>query len=91
MAHMKLEDIPTDVFLGVIESHIAAGWRKTYEYENFDAWIDYGKVILAKDGLKLVFVWDNWMEGRIEGPELVLQAIEARIREIRGPSKPTMP
>jgi len=62
-----IQDIPTDDFNRILEFHLRNGWVKTYEYDGFDAWIDYGKVKLAKDGLELKFEWDNWCEGEISG------------------------
>ena len=70
-----IKDIPTDKFKDIIMSLRKEGWKKTYEYKGFDAWIDYGKIKLKKNGLKLVFEWDNWTEGSIEGQPTVLEAI----------------
>ncbi len=64
---MIIQDIPTDDFNRMLEFHTQSGWLKTYEYDGFDAWIDYGKVKLSKDGRKLKFEWDNWSEGEISG------------------------
>ena len=63
-----IKDIPTDQFNSIIETMILAGWEKTYEYSGFDAWVDYAKVKLKKNGTRLLFEWDNWTEGSIEGP-----------------------
>ncbi|MDR8523183.1 hypothetical protein [Shewanella fidelis] len=62
-----IQDIPTDDFNRILEHHLSDGWVKTYEYDGFDAWIDYGKVKLIKYGVKLNFEWDNWCEGEIIG------------------------
>ncbi|TMP27458.1 hypothetical protein [Pseudoalteromonas rubra] len=62
-----IQDIPTDDFNRILELHIHNGWVKTYEYDGFDAWIDYGKVKLSKEGCELKFEWDNWCEGEISG------------------------
>jgi len=70
-----IKDIPTEKFDTIIKSLQADGWKKVYEYKGFDAWIDYGKVKLKKDGAKLVFEWDNWTEGSIEGQPSVLKII----------------
>lgn len=70
-----IKDIPTDKFNSLIESMILSGWAKTYEYDGFDAWIDYGKVKLNKNGVKLTFEWDNWTEGSVEGPEKLISSI----------------
>lgn len=75
---MKATDIPTHEFNSIICRLLRYGWRKMYEYENFDAWIDYGKVVLERDGTRLVFEWDNWFEGQVEGPEDTLTALGLR-------------
>ena len=59
------KDIPTEQFNSIIESLISLGWKKTYEYNRFDAWIDYGKIKLKKDRTKLTFEGDNSTEGSI--------------------------
>ncbi len=66
--HATIKDIPTDQFNSLIESLISSGWKKTYVYDGFDAWIDYGKVKLKNNDCRLTFEWDNWSEGSIEGP-----------------------
>ena len=75
MGLATIKDIPTEKFNGIIESLMNDGWKKTYEYNGYDAWIDYGKVKLRKDGFRLVFEWDNWTEGSIEGKPSQLDAI----------------
>jgi hypothetical protein len=68
-----IKDIPTERFNELIDALTAAGWRKTGEYEGFDAWIDYGRVSLKKGGVKLKLEWDNWAEGSIEGPRSTIE------------------
>ena len=68
-------DIPTEKFNQIISSLIKSGWKKTYEYDGFDAWIDYGKVKLKNENKKLKFEWDNWTEGSIEAEEKTLKEI----------------
>ena len=70
-----IKDIPTDQFNALAEQLIASGWKKTYEYAGFDAWIDYGRIKLRKDGSKLNLEWDNWTEGSVEGPRSIIEAI----------------
>lgn len=62
-------------FLSVLQDE---GWKKTYEYSGFDAWIDYGCVHLKKDGIRLKFEWDNWDEGSVEGQKAVIQSLADR-------------
>lgn len=68
LGYATIKDIPTDQFNDLIKRKIDNGWKKTYTYDGFDAWIDYGKVKLKKDGINLTFEWDNWTEGSVEGP-----------------------
>ena len=62
----------------VIKQLTEDGWRVTYEYKGFDAWIDYGCVRLRKEFTSLACEWDNWTEGSIAGPQQVIEAIAAR-------------
>lgn len=71
--HRTVKDIPTDEFNKIIESLIKNGWKKVYEYDGFDAWIDYGKLILKNKNKKLLFEWDNWTEGSIEAEKILLK------------------
>ncbi|WP_035615968.1 hypothetical protein [Haloferula sp. BvORR071] len=66
---MKIEDIPTATFNLISDELVAAGWKVIEEYDGFDAWIDYGLLVLSKDGVNIRMEWDNWMEGIIEGPD----------------------
>lgn len=68
-----VKDIPTDRFNQLIKELISDGWKKTYEYSGFDAWIDYGNVKLKKGNMKLTCEWDNWTEGSIEGPHSFIE------------------
>ena len=70
-----IKDIPTDKFNDLIKTKIDEGWNKIYVYDEFDAWIDYGKVIIKKDGIKLTFEWDNWTEGSVEGPSREIEKL----------------
>lgn len=70
-----IRDIPTDQFTALARDLAAKGWRKYGEYDNFDAWIDYGSVSLRKGFTKLKLEWDNWTEGSIEGPRQIIEAI----------------
>lgn len=72
---IKIENIPTEIFNEILDQFQNDGWKKIYEYDLFDAWIDYGKVILEKDGQEIVFEWDNWFEGIIEGSADVVEKI----------------
>ncbi len=69
-----IKDLSTDDFNTYISEFITHGWDKTYEYDGFDAWIDYGKVILKNGLKKLTFEWDNWSEGSIEGPIKLIES-----------------
>ena len=66
--HATILDIPTEHFNNILKRLKSEGWKQTYEYSGFDAWIDYGAVRLRKNAITLFFEWDNWTEGSIEGP-----------------------
>jgi hypothetical protein len=70
-----IKDIPTDRFNRLVADLVAAGWRKTSEYDGFDAWIDYGRIRLRKNRAKLTLEWDNWTEGSIEGPRSIVEEL----------------
>ena len=74
-----IKDIPTKRFNELITELTADGWLKSYEYQGFDAWIDYGKVRLRKAGCNLKLEWDNWTEGSIEGPRKIIENLFKRI------------
>jgi hypothetical protein len=77
LGHATIKDIPTDQFNNIINKLIDSGWKKTYVYDGFDAWIDYGKVKLKSRRCKLTFEWDNWTEGSIEGPTEIIEILAA--------------
>lgn len=70
-----IEDIPTENFNIILKEYLAAGWVKVYEYEGFDAWIDYGRIDLKKGRSKIRLEWDNWTEGQIRGPRTEIEAL----------------
>jgi len=81
----RIENVPTEVFNDIVKDYLGQGWQKTFEYEGFDAWIDYGRVDLQKDGRRLRCEWDNWFEGDITGPSaLIRQLAEARVLPRKG-------
>ena len=75
---MKVADIPTAKFNHILDELRSEGWRKAEEYDAFDAWIDYGRVVLVKGGDRLEFEWDNWMEGAIDGSDAVVLQLKER-------------
>ena len=70
-----IKDIRTEQFNHLAKQLVAGGWRKTSEYEGFDAWIDYGRIRMRKNAVRLTLEWDNWTEGSIEGPRTVVENI----------------
>lgn len=72
-----IKDIPTEQFNALLKSLIDTGWKKTYVYDGFDAWIDYGQIKLKKNGIKLNLEWDNWTEGSVEGPSSFIKELAA--------------
>ena len=72
--------VETARFNRIIADLSARGWRKVGEYRGVDAWIDYGRIVLKKGRRRLVFEWDNWDEGSIEGKADVIEEIAAAYR-----------
>jgi hypothetical protein len=70
-----IKDLPTDRFNRLAEQLAAAGWRKASEYKGVDAWIDYGRIAMRRDGVQLKMEWDNWTEGSVEGPRKAIEKI----------------
>ena len=78
LGHATIKDIPTDEFNALVDNLVSSGWRKVSEYSGLDAWIDYGRIEIRKDSIKLTLEWDNWTQGSIEGPRDTLEALAAR-------------
>jgi len=77
-AGMTVTDIKTDVFNRIVKELRSEGWKKVEEYDNVDAWIDYGMVRLKKDDVTLKFEWTNWDEGSVDGPDELVDALKAK-------------
>lgn len=75
----KITDIPTDAFASMVRELRRAGWRKIQEYDAFDAWIDYGLIILERDGAVLKCEWTNWEEGSFHGPPEIIEPLRSRL------------
>lgn len=75
----SIVDIPTDDFNRLVSKLRDEGWRLRREYEGFDAWIDYGRLKLRKGTKTLIFEWDNWTEGMVQGPRQVVEQIGREI------------
>ena len=74
-----ISDIPTEQFNALVAALESEGWRRTYEYAGFDAWIDYGCIKLRKHSITLKCEWDNWFEGSVEGPAVQVEELALRI------------
>jgi hypothetical protein len=70
-------DIETDRWNKIIETHIANGWTVIEKYDQFDAGIDYDRVVLEKNSERIEFTWDNWTEGEIKCSPGRLKEIES--------------
>ncbi|MEZ5471580.1 MAG: hypothetical protein R3E90_07355 [Marinicella sp.] len=68
-------DIPTEQFNKIMNDLTQSGWKKVYEYQGFDAWIDSGKVEFRKNGQLITAEWDNWTEGSFEAPAKVIEEL----------------
>jgi len=75
---MIVTDIKTETFNQILKNLRSEGWKKVEEYDNIDAWIDYGMVLLKKKDLVLKFEWTNWDDGSVDGPDDVVQAIKSK-------------
>jgi len=72
---VRIDDVKTEVFNLIIDDLIKQGWCANNTYNEFNSWIDYGRVVLTKNSVKLVFEWDNWTEGVIKGPKDLVSKI----------------
>ena len=75
-----IENIETDLFNEILEQLLGNGWVKIYEYDAFDAWIDFGKVKIKKYNTILTFEWDNYMEGVIIGNKNEIEQVAKQFR-----------
>ena len=76
----RVENVETRVWHRIIEDLAASGFVKVYEYGGADAGIDYSRYDLMDGGETLVFEWDNWSEGSVEGTPSRLEAIREKYR-----------
>lgn len=56
------------------------GWIVVDEYFNFDKGIDFDRIVLEKDGERIIFAWDNWFEGEIYCSADRMRMIEQAVR-----------
>ncbi|MEC3955810.1 hypothetical protein VMT65_22445 [Nocardia sp. CDC153] len=69
------KDIPTECFNELLEHYLANGWRRIYEYDGPDAWIDYGRVHLEHGKTVLRFRWNNYDEGSVAGSRKDIETV----------------
>ena len=62
-------NISTDRWNHIIEMMLQDHWEVTYKYDAFDAGIDFDLIELKKGDEKVLFGWDNWVEGEIKCSE----------------------
>lgn len=72
---VRIYDVKTEVFSLIIDDLIEKGWCANQTYNEFNSWIDYGRVVLTKNSNELIFEWDNWTEGVIKGPKDLMSKI----------------
>jgi hypothetical protein len=72
-------DIETGVWNNIISLLIQNEWMVMYKYDAFDAGIDYDLIMLEKDGERIFFGWDNWVEGEIKCTEARMKDIEQKM------------
>ena len=73
-------NINTNLWNKLINLLLEDKWHITYKYNNFDAGIDSDFVILEKDGLEILFGWDNWFEGEIQCSESLMRELESKLK-----------
>jgi hypothetical protein len=69
-------DIKTELWNTIIETLINDDWKVIYKYDAFDAGIDFDLIILEKNNEKILFGWDNWLEGEMQCSKIRLKEIE---------------
>ena len=74
-----MEGVPTDAFHALLQEHVDSGWVVAWAYDGFDAWIDYGRADLRRGRERLVFEWDNWLEGTIIGGWWLIRRLAERV------------
>ena len=74
----SITSVKTETFRQILDELQGEGWSVSYCYDGFDKGIDYDRVDLVNEGIKLKFEWDNWSEGLIQGPEKLLAALSVR-------------
>ncbi|WP_092211819.1 hypothetical protein [Desulfoluna spongiiphila] len=76
----RIDNIRTELFNKILQDLIDDGWSYKNKYKQFNAWIDYGKLVLKKGNIRLVFEWDNWTDGVIFGKQAELQQLSHKYK-----------
>lgn len=69
-------EIKTVIWKQIIQSLIENNWVVIYKYDNIDAGIDFDLLLLEKNSDKILFGWDNWLEGEIQCSKETMAYIE---------------
>ncbi len=77
MKKLIATDIKTEYWYFIIESLKKDGWKVTKEYNQFDKGIDFDLYELTLNGEKILFAWDNWLEGEIKCTEQRMRNLES--------------
>ncbi|MCG8612622.1 MAG: hypothetical protein MI864_19095 [Pseudomonadales bacterium] len=74
---LQIEDIETDLGGRILDDLKSKGWKVVSKYSPFafDKGIDFDRYTLSKNGQRVEFEWDNWLEWKITGPEPVIKEI----------------
>ena len=70
-----ITNIPVGTFNKIVRDLRSQGWRKTEEYDALGTWINHNVILLERDGTTLRFDWDHRREGKLDGPEPVVQQL----------------
>lgn len=76
---MVVIHIETKQWNTILDYCIKNGWNIEYKYDQFDAGIDYDLIVLKKGKTILMFGWDNWIEGEIQGPEELIRNLTSEL------------
>jgi SH3-like domain-containing protein len=79
---LTLRNVPTKIFNQIVAEFRADGWRKVREYNGFDAWIDYGLIVLKRRGDLLKCEWTNWEDGSFEGSPATIESVKAKLMNL---------
>lgn len=70
-----VQDIPKDLFMGILQCYIDDGWELADDFYSSKAWPDSGNCKIRKGHSTLVFAWDLEFQGSITGLERIINSL----------------